>query len=108
MAIVYDWPDLKPSVISPVQLPEQTLNSYTGRYIFNKVLPVTVINENSHLKMLGDDGRIFLWYPDLDNHFIDTMTGWELEFIFDETNEVTGAFIGMGEEFRLSAEKIDN
>jgi CubicO group peptidase (beta-lactamase class C family) len=108
VAIVYDWPDLKPSVISPVQLSMETLNSYTGRYIFNNILPTEVTIENGHLKMEGDDGRIFLWYPDSDNHFIDIMTGWELEFIFDEENEVTGAFIGMGEAFRLRAKKIDN
>lgn len=106
-AIVYDWPLLKPSVISPVQLPVETLNRYTGRYIFNNALGTEVIIENSHLKMVGDDGRIFLWYPDSDNHFIDTITGWELEFIFDEENEVTGAFIGMGEAIRLRGEKID-
>ena len=105
VAIVYDWPDLKPSVINPVQLPVETLNSYTGRYIFNNVLPTEVTIENGHLKMEGDDGRIFLWYPDSDNHFIDIMTGWELEFIFNEANEVTGAFIGMGEAVRLKGEK---
>jgi CubicO group peptidase (beta-lactamase class C family) len=106
-AIVYDWPLLKPSVISPVQLPVETLNRYTGRYIFNNALGTEVIIENSHLKMVGDDGRIFLWYPDSDNQFIDNITGWVLEFIFDEDNEVTGAFIGMGEAIRLRGEKID-
>lgn len=49
-----------------------------------------------------------MWYPDSDNHFIDIMTGWELEFIFNEENEVTGAFIGMGEVVRLRGEKIEN
>jgi CubicO group peptidase (beta-lactamase class C family) len=107
VAIVYDWPDLKPSVISPVQLPVKALNSYTGRYIFNNILPVEVTIENDHLKMEGDDGRIFLWYPDSDNHFIDIITGWELEFIFDEENKVTGASVGMGGAV-LKGEKIDN
>ncbi len=108
VAIVYDWPDFKPSVISPIHIPFETLNSYTGRYIFNNVLPAEVTIENDHLKMEGDDGRIFLWYPDSNNHFIDTMTGWELEFILDEANEVTGALIAMGEGVRLRGEKIDN
>jgi len=57
--------------------------------------------------MEGDEGRIFLWYPDSDNHFIDIMTGWELEFIFNEDNEVTGAFIGIGGA-GLRGEKIEN
>jgi CubicO group peptidase (beta-lactamase class C family) len=108
VAIVYDWPDLKPSVISPVQLPLETLNSYTGRYIFNNVLPVEVTIENDHLKMEGDDGRIFLCYPDSDNHFIDIMTGWELKFIFNEENEVTGAFITLAGDAGFRGEKIDN
>jgi hypothetical protein len=108
VAIVYDWPDLRPSVISPAKLSAKTLNSYRGRYIFNNILPVEVTIENGHLKMEGDDGRIFLLFPDSDNHFIDIMTGWELEFIFNEENEVTGAFIGMGEAVRLRAIKIDN
>jgi CubicO group peptidase (beta-lactamase class C family) len=109
VAIVYDWPDLKPSVISPIQLPVETLNSYTGRYIFNRVLPVEVTIENEHLKMQGDDGRIFLWYPDSDNHFIDTITGWKLRFIFDEKNKVVGAFIAMvGEAGGFRGEKVDN
>jgi CubicO group peptidase (beta-lactamase class C family) len=107
VAIVYDWPDLKPSVISPVQIPMETLNSYIGRYIFNNVLPAEITIENGHLKMEGDDGRIFLWYPDSDNHFIDIITGWELEFIFDEENKVTGASVGMGGAV-LKGEKIDN
>jgi CubicO group peptidase (beta-lactamase class C family) len=105
-AMVYDWPELKPSVISPKQLPLETLNSYTGRFIFNNVLPTEVTVENGHLKMLGDDGRIFVWYPDSDNHFIDLKTGWVLEFIFNEEGAVTGAFIGLGEAFRLKGEKI--
>ena len=108
VAIVYDWPDLKPSMIKPIKLPVETLNSYIGRYIFNNVLPVEVTIENGHLKMEGDDGRIFLLCPDSNNHFIDINTGWELEFIFDEANEVTGAIIGLGEEFKLRGEKIDN
>jgi hypothetical protein len=107
VAIVYDWPDLKPSVISPIHISVETLKSYTGRYIFNNILPAEVTIENSHLKMVGDDGRIFLWYPDSDNHFIDTMTGWELVFILDEANEVTGALIAMGEGVRLRGEKTD-
>jgi len=105
VATVYDWPHLKPSVISPVQIPMETLNSFTGRYIFNDVLPVEVTIENDHLRMEGDDGRIFLWYPDSDNHFIDLLTGWQLEFIFDEENEVTGAFVRMGEA-GLKGERI--
>jgi CubicO group peptidase (beta-lactamase class C family) len=106
-AIVYDWPLLKPSVISPVQLSQATLNRYTGRYIFNNALGTEVIIEKSHLKMVGDDGRIFMWYPDSDNHFIDTITGWELKFIFNEENEVTGAFISMAGEAGFRGEKID-
>lgn len=108
VAIVYDWPDLKPSVITPIQLPAETLSRYTGRYIFNNTLPVEVTIEKGHLKMLGDDGRIFLLYPFSDNHFIDTMTGWELEFTFNESKEVTGALIGLGEEFKLRGLKVDN
>ena len=105
LAIVYDWPDLKPSVIRPIELPDETLKNYTGRYIFNNTLPVTVTVVNSHLKMEGDDGRIFSLYPDSDNHFVDIITGWELEFIFDVESKVTGAIISLG-EVRLKAEKI--
>jgi len=57
--------------------------------------------------MEGADNRIFLWYPDSNNHFIDIITGWELEFIFDEENKITGAIIGMGEA-GLRGEKIDS
>ncbi len=107
VAIVYDWPDLKPSVIRPVQLPVETLSSFTGRYIFNNALLAEVTIENDHLRMEGDDGRIFLWYPDSDNHFIDTMTGWELKFIFNEENDVTGAFITLAGDAGFRGEKID-
>lgn len=107
VAIVYDWPLLKPSVVKPVQLPMEKLSSYTGRYVFNNALGTEVVIEKSHLKMVGDDGRIFLWYPDSENHFIDTITGWELEFIFDEENEVTGAVISMaGEAVIIKGEKM--
>ena len=58
-------------------------------------LPANVTNEKDHLKMTGDDGRIFLWYPDSDNHFYDLFTGWELKFLFDEKNEVNGAVISL-------------
>jgi hypothetical protein len=108
VALVYDWPDLKPAVMKPVPLPRETMNNYTGRYIFNEVLPTNVIVEEDHLKMTGDDGRIFLWYPDSANHFYDLYTGWELEFLFDENNKVTGAFVAMGGHMGLKAEKVDN
>ena len=107
VAIAYDWTHLRPSVISPVQLPMDTLNGFTGRYVFNKILPVHVTVEDDHLKMVGDDGRIFLWYPDSDQHFIDTVTGWELEFVFNEKRAVMGAVIDMGGA-GLKGEKIDN
>jgi CubicO group peptidase (beta-lactamase class C family) len=108
VALVYDWSDLKPAVIEPIQIPSETMKAYTGRYIFNEVLPTNVIVEKNHLKMTGDDGRIFLWYPDSDNHFYDLNTGWELEFLFDENNKVTGAFIAMGGQMGLKAEKVSN
>ena len=107
VALVYDWPDLKPAVIKPVPLPRETMNKYTGRYIFNDILPANVTVEKDHLKMIGDDGRIFLWYPDSDNHFYDLYTGWELKFFFDEKNKVTGAFVGMGGKMGIRAKKVD-
>jgi hypothetical protein len=94
-------------VISPVQLPVETLNGFTGRYVFNEVLPVQVTVEEQHLRMVGDDGRIFAWYPTSDQQFIDTVTGWQLEFVFDDKNTVTGAVIDIGGA-RLKGEKIDN
>jgi CubicO group peptidase (beta-lactamase class C family) len=106
VAIAYDWPHLKPSVVRPVQLPVETLNGYAGRYVFNEILPVQVTVEDDHLRMVGDDGRVFVWYPDSDHHFIDTVTGWELEFVFDEKNAVTGAVIGMSGA-GLRGEKIE-
>ena len=106
VAIAYDWPHLKPSVIRPVQLPVESLNGFTGRYVFNNILPVQVTVEDDHLRMAGDDGRIFLWYPDSDHHFIDVVTGWELEFVFDEKNVITGAVIGMAGA-GLKGEKTD-
>jgi CubicO group peptidase (beta-lactamase class C family) len=106
VAIAYDWPHLKPSVIRPVQLPVETLNGFTGRFVFNKILPVQVTVEDDHLRMVGDDGRVFVWYPESDHHFIDIVTGWELEFVFDEKNAVTGAVIGMAGA-GLKGEKID-
>jgi CubicO group peptidase (beta-lactamase class C family) len=108
VALVYDWPDLKPVVMKPIPLSRETMNKYTGRYIFNNVLPTNVIVEKDHLKMTGDDGRIFLWYPDSDNHFYDFYTGWELKFFFDEENKVTGALLSMGGEMGLRGEKVDN
>jgi CubicO group peptidase (beta-lactamase class C family) len=107
VASAYDWPHLKPSVINPVQLPVETLNGFTGRYVFNEVLPVQVTVEDDHLGMVGDDGRIFVWYPVSDQHFIDTVSGWELEFVFDNKNTVTGAVIDIGGA-SLKGEKIDN
>jgi CubicO group peptidase (beta-lactamase class C family) len=106
VAIAYDWPHLQPSVINPVQLPVETLNGFTGRYVFNEVLPVQVTVEDDHLGMVGDDGRIFVWYPVSDQHFIDTVSGWELEFVFDENGNVTGAVIEIGGA-RLAGEKTD-
>ena len=106
MAIAYDWPHLQPSVINPVQLPVETLNGFTGRYVFNEVLPVQVTVEDDHLGMVGDDGRIFVWYPVSDQHFIDTVSGWELEFVFDKNGAVTGAVIEIGGA-RLAGEKTD-
>lgn len=41
-----------------------------------------------------------------DNHFIDINSGWELEFIFGEDNEVTGAIVAMGNT-ELKGERID-
>jgi CubicO group peptidase (beta-lactamase class C family) len=107
VAIVYDWPDMKPTVIKPVQVPLETLNAYKGRYLWNNALGAEITVENDHLKMEGDDGRIFLFYPESDNHFYDLYSGWDLKFIFNEHNEVTGAFMGMGEEAGFKAEKID-
>jgi len=107
VAMVYDWPHLKPSVISPIQIPTEKLDSLTGRYVFNNVLPAEVTIENDHLRMEGDDGRIFWWYPESDNHFIDINSGWELEFIFGEDNEVTGAIVAMGNT-ELKGERIDD
>jgi CubicO group peptidase (beta-lactamase class C family) len=107
VAMVYDWPHLKPSVFSPIQIPTEKLDSLTGRYVFNNVLPAEVTIENDHLRMEGDDGRIFWWYPESDNHFIDINSGWELEFIFGEDNEVTGAIVAMGNT-ELKGERIDD
>ncbi len=106
VALVYDWPDLKPAVIKPVQLSRGTLDNYTGRFVFNEALPVNITVEEGHLKMIGDDGRVFLWYPDSDNHFYDLYTGWELKFIFDEENKVTGAFVSMAGDMGLKAERV--
>jgi CubicO group peptidase (beta-lactamase class C family) len=107
VAIVYDWSVLQPSVINPAQLPTETLNRYTGRYIFNNALPTIVTIEDDHLKMVGDDGRTFLWYPDSEDHFIDSYSGWELEIIVNEQNEVTGAFIAIG-GIKLRGEKKES
>jgi CubicO group peptidase (beta-lactamase class C family) len=106
VGIVYDWPALKPSVIVPVGLSAETASKYVGRYVFNEVLPVNVTVEDDHLRMLGDDGRVFLWYPDSENHFIDTITGWELEFVFDADNEVTAALLHI-DATAMRGEKID-
>ncbi|UCC85208.1 MAG: serine hydrolase [Gemmatimonadota bacterium] len=108
VGIVYDWPDLKPSVIEPIQLPVETLNRYTGRYLWNNALGAEITIDNDHLRMEGDDGRIFLLYADSDNHFYDLYSGWELKFIFDEENEVTGAFLVIGGETVIRGEKTDN
>lgn len=106
VAIAYDWPHLQPSVIRPLQLPVETLDGLTGRYVFNEVLPVQVTVEDDHLKMVGGDGRIFAWYPESEQQFIDTVTGWQLEFVFDQNNAVAGAVIDVGGA-RLRGEKID-
>jgi len=58
--------------------------------------------------MEGDDGRIFVFYADSDNHFYDLYSGWELKFVFDEQNEVTGALMIIVGETVIRGEKIDN
>jgi CubicO group peptidase (beta-lactamase class C family) len=107
VGIVYDWPALKPSVIVPVELPMKTLTRYTGRYVFGDIRYAEITIDDSHLRMEGDDGRIFVWYPDSENHFIDTVTGWQLEFIFDEDDEVIGALLHINGT-AMRAEKSSN
>ncbi len=107
VGIVYDWPELKPSLIKPVQLSMETMNSYTGRFLWNNALPADITVEDNHLKMVGEDGRIFLFYPDSDNHFYDLYSGWELKFVFNEEKEVTEARMSIGAGNWLKGEKID-
>jgi CubicO group peptidase (beta-lactamase class C family) len=107
VGIVYDWSALKPSVIVPIGLSAEMASKYIGRYVFNEVLPVNLTHEDDHLRMLGDDGRVFLWYPDSENHFIDTITGWELEFVFDENDEVTAALLHI-DATAMRGEKTDD
>ncbi len=106
VGIVYDWPELKPSVIHAIALPAETANRYVGRYVFNEVLPVEASLEDDHLRMVGDDGRLFLWYPDSENHFIDTITGWELEFVSGEDERVEGALLYINAT-AMRGEKVD-
>ena len=106
VALAYDWPSLKPSVFDPAHLPAEALSLYAGRYVFNNALPTTVTVEDDHLKMVGDDGRTFLWYPYSDRHFIDMLSGWELELIRSEQHEVTGAVIAVG-NVKLRGERVD-
>jgi CubicO group peptidase (beta-lactamase class C family) len=108
IGLVYDWSDLKPNVIKPASLPRETLSKYAGKFLFNNALTAEVTVEDDHLKMIGEDGRIFLWYPESDNHFYDLYSGWELEFTFDENNKVTGAFLAIAEEMGVKGEKIDS
>jgi CubicO group peptidase (beta-lactamase class C family) len=108
VGVVYDWPGLKPSVITPIQLSVETLNRYTGRYLWNNALGAEITIENDHLRMDGDDGRVFLFYADSDNHFYDLYSGWELSFVFDEENEVTGALLSIAADTVIRGEKTDN
>ncbi|UCG61060.1 MAG: serine hydrolase [Candidatus Zixiibacteriota bacterium] len=107
VAVVYDWLELKPDVITPALLSPEELNKYTGRFVFNNALTANVSVEDGHLKMIGEDGRVFLWYPDADNHFYDLYSGWQLEFIFGEGDQVTGAVIAIAEGMGVKAEKAD-
>jgi len=107
VGIVYDMAALKPSVIVPVRLPLEILLNYAGRYVFGDFRSAEITIEDAHLRMEGDDGRIFVWYPDAENHFIDTVTGWELEFIFNQDNEVTGALLHINGT-AMRAEKSGN
>jgi CubicO group peptidase (beta-lactamase class C family) len=108
VGVVYDWPGLKPSVIKPLQLTQEALNGYTGRYLWNKALVAEITIENGHLRMEGDDGRVFLFYADSDNHFYDLYSGWELSFVFDEENEVTGALLSIAAEAVIRGEKTSS
>jgi len=108
VGIVYNWPELKPSIIQPIRLPEETLNRYTGRFLWNNALGAEVTVDDDHLRMEGEDGRIFLFYADADNHFYDLYSGWELEFVFDEVGEVTGAVLVIMGETKIDGEKTDD
>ena len=93
VATVYDWPDLKPSVLTPVELPAGSLDRYAGRYVFNEIIPVTITVEHDHLRMEGDDGRVFECCPVAEDRFVDVKSGWRLDFIPDEDGSVSKALL---------------
>jgi len=93
LAMVYNWPSLKPRIIDPINMDNKMLQKLCGNYVFNDLIQTSVSIHNDRLKMVGTDGRSFDLYPISEHIYIDKNSGWEVHFCQNEADEVQNASV---------------